>query len=79
MSAHDYTVEFDYLTGGAISATATPDGSLVAIDFVLLHDPSMAVRLAVPAEKLESLTNALLQIQKALDDPESGIHIRPSH
>ena len=79
MTEPDYTVTIEFLSAGIIAATATPDGRLVAIDFASLLDPAKALRLAIPAEQLETLQAALARIQQALADPGSGIRLGPTH
>ncbi len=73
------TVELEYLTLGPVSATAAKDGSLVVIDFAKLDDPTKAIRLGIPAAKLQSCVDALLQIQAELADPNSPIFFQPRH
>jgi hypothetical protein len=74
-----YKVVTEFPSQGPVAATSTPDGSYIAIDFAHLQDPTKALRLGVPAERLEILISELQRIQKALGDPTSGIHFHGKH
>jgi hypothetical protein len=75
----EHQIEIEYLTLGPVSATASTSGDLVVIDFPRLDDPSKALRLAFPSDRLEDFAIALRTVQKALADPASGIHYQQPH
>lgn len=79
MERLEYIVEAEYITIGPVSAASSTDGTKVFIDFVRMDDLSKAIRLGVPAERIEDFVTALRIVQKALADTASGIHIQELH
>ncbi|SCX92981.1 hypothetical protein SAMN05216420_101364 [Nitrosospira sp. Nl5] len=72
-----YDVELEYHALGPVSATASTDGELVVIDFLSVDDQTKALRLIVPSSQLQNYIAAISAVQKAVDDPASGIHLVP--
>ncbi|MDB5822212.1 MAG: hypothetical protein JWR21_916 [Herminiimonas sp.] len=71
--------ELTYASAGPVSATASPDGATVAIDFVSASDPTKALRLAFASDQIENFVSALRHLQKAIQDPTSGVHFQKRH
>jgi hypothetical protein len=76
---HQYKVEIEYPVLQPISATTSKDGQFAVVDFLHMQDQSKALRLLIPSMQIEDLVHALLQIQKAIADPMSGIHYQDRH
>lgn len=75
----EYEVVLEFISSTPVSAASSKDGRLVLVDFASNADPSKALRLGVPAERIEDFVAALRAVQKALADPASGIHIQQHH
>lgn len=73
----EYDVELEYHALGPVSATASTDGTMVVIDFLSAYDQTKVMRLIVPSSNLQNYIDAISAVQKALEDPASGIHLVP--
>jgi hypothetical protein len=73
----EYAVEAEYHALGPVTASASTNGELVVIDFLSVNDHTKALRLVIPASQTQNCIAAIFEIQKALADPASGIHLPP--
>lgn len=70
--------EQEWASAGPVSATASADGQLVCIDFA---NPQLkaVLRLVFPASGLRNAIDALLYVQRLLDDKSSGLRLPTKH